>query len=516
MIPPKQYDGSDSHLSVLQRINDTIQYRPQHFEWLCRRFDGSEFDSEIYMNMVLLEGKPNILVTFRDITQRKQTEQQLLYQATHDLLTGLPNRTKLHDTFDELLPTLQESSKRIALMLLDLDRFKEINDTLGHHAGDDVLKLIAPRIGIVLAGTEHFISRLGGDEFAILLVGDLMTHEFKQYALSIAKALKEPFYVSGISATIGGSFGIACYPDHGDNSHELLRAADVAMYRAKRLGLGVQLYDKEVDDYSRQRLSFAHDLDRAIKRRQLVLHFQPKVDLTNGTVVGFEALVRWNHPEQGLLYPHQFLDIIELSDIIHAFTKDVLEMAIAAKTQMHNYGMRQPIAVNLSTRNLIDGACFKDFNKLLDLHDVPPSEIALELTESAIMHDPDAAKFLLMNLKKMGIEAAIDDFGTGYSSLSYLRHLPVSALKIDKSFVLSMSKNTTDDAIVRSMIALAHNLDLKVIAEGVETEEVGDKLKQMGCDEAQGFGICKPLPLTGLISWYIDYHKNNPEQSNTQ
>jgi len=294
---------------------------------------------------------------------------------------------------------------------------------------------------------------------------------------------------------------VAYYPEHGDSSHALLRAADVAMYRAKKLTAGVVVYDRSFDDYSPDRLALAGELVQAVQRGELVLHYQPKCDIASGRVTGFEALARWQNPRLGLLHPGDFIHLVEMTEVIHPFTNAVMDRALADKRRLHDLGYTQPVAINLSARNLMDALCVDRLMDAISRHGVPEQEVELELTETALMHDPDSSARLLQGIAAKGVNIAIDDFGTGYSSLAYLRRLPLSALKIDCSFVLGMNDNAQDRIIVRSTVALAHSLGLYVIAEGVENAEALTLLADMGCEQAQGYHLSRPLPFDELIDW---------------
>jgi len=499
--PEFQPDGRSSTEKALEKIHAAFAGQAQSFEWRHLKFDGTPFDAEVTLNAVVIYDQPQLLATVRDITVRKQFEDELTFQARHDSLTGLPNRTTLHEAFDDFKDKATACGKSIALLLFDLDRFKEVNDTLGHHAGDEVLLQIGPRLNTLCEDKDAVISRLGGDEFAIIVIVDTSRNEITAIAEQLVNALRESFTLESINVRVGASVGIACYPEHGTNSHELLRAADVAMYQAKKSSSGVKFYDHESDIYSTKRLALASELTQAIQNKQLVLHYQPKIDISTGKTESFEALVRWQHPEHGLLYPDAFIDLVEMSDVIQSFTQAIIELAVTEKKKLNNLGFDQSVAINLSARNLVDDACFNVLKGALLANDLASKEIELELTESALMHDPETAITSLQQFKDIGIQIAIDDFGTGYSSLSYLRKLPVSALKIDRSFVIEMANNSQDKAIVQSTIALAHILDLKVIAEGVEDDQSLSLLKSMQCDLAQGYGICRPQPLELLIEW---------------
>lgn len=422
---------------------------------------------------------------------------RIAHQAQHDSLTGLPNRSVLHDAFADKL----SGGGMAALMLLDLDRFKEVNDTLGHHVGDLLLTQIGARLLQGLSAESALVCRLGGDEFAVLLPRIPNEADALESARTLNTMLRKPFLIQGIPFQIGASIGVAVYPGHGNTSHDLLRAADVAMYQAKRLGSGVVLYDRSFDTHSPERLAFAVELAHAIENGELILHYQPKLDLTTRRVVGFEALVRWQHPRLGLLYPGDFIDLAEMNESIHAFTRAVLDLALTDKRTLNLHGHAQPVAFNLSARNLLDDQFAAHLKTALAKHAITAREIEIELTETILMQDPATASSVLRKIAEQGIAIAVDDYGTGYSSLGYLRHLPLTALKIDRSFVLGMIDNAQDAIIVRSTIGLAHNLGLAVIAEGVENAQTADALREMGCDQAQGYYYSRPLPLPDLLAW---------------
>lgn len=426
----------------------------------------------------------------------------LEHQAQHDSLTNLPNRLVLHDTFDNLC----DGGPVIALMLLDLNRFKEVNDTLGHHAGDLLLMQTSQRLSHVAANHSALVCRLGGDEFAILLHGLSHRDEAIVFAQQLSTALRKPFVIEGKNLQISASVGVALFPEHGNDSHALLRAADVAMYRAKHLVSEVVVYDKQTDTYSPERLSIISDLGQAITEKQLVLHYQPKLALDRKTVTGFEALVRWQHPRLGFLYPDAFIPIAEQGEAIHRLTQSVLDMALAQQQLWKRLGYRFSVAVNLSARSLTDDRAVYVISDLMQKYNTQAGELELEITETALMQDPDYAARLLHRIAALGVKLSIDDFGTGYSSLGYLRHLPISSLKIDRLFVKDMLQNEQDAIIVRSTIGLAHNLSLQVIAEGVEDGETCSVLEEMGCDLAQGYYLSKPCSWSEIQEWLLDLH----------
>jgi len=362
-----------------------------------------------------------------------------------------------------------------------------------------VLAKVGARLKLACRNTSALVARLGGDEFAIMLSGN--GADGAGFARKLVESLKQPFAVGGLEISVGASAGIAEYPQHGEDSHALLRAADVAMYQAKQRGLGVCLYDVRFDDYSTERLALVSELNDALQNRELVLFYQPKVDIATGEPVGFEALARWQHPRLGLLDPADFIDLVEMSEIVHPFTQEVLRLAITGNQYLQRHGWQLPVAINLSPRNLQDSQFFTDLQATLEAHAIAPSSIEIEITETALMLEPEHAVEVLGRLNALGVHIAIDDFGTGYSSLRRLRHLPVQSLKIDRSFVTDMASNETDHAIVRSTVALAHSLDLQVIAEGVENAETLELLANIGCDQAQGYGLGKPLALEQAVRW---------------
>jgi diguanylate cyclase (GGDEF)-like protein/PAS domain S-box-containing protein len=423
----------------------------------------------------------------------------LAFQAKHDSLTTLPNRTVLHEDFSGRVARAADG--HTALLLLDLDHFKEINDTLGHHIGDRLLTHIGPRLEETLSEHHALVCRMGGDEFAVLLTGLADKSDAVALARRVAEALRRPFMLDGIALQVGVSVGVAHYPEHGEDSHALLRAADVAMYQAKGMKTGVVVYSRDFDKYSPDRLALAGELVQAVQNGELVLHYQPQLDLASGQVTGFETLVRWQNPRLGILYPDAFIQLVEMNEVIHPFTHAVMDMALADKRRLHDLGYAQPVSINLSARNLMDARCVSGLTEAIAKHGLPQQEVELELTETALMYDPDSAVAVLREIAAMGVNIAIDDFGTGYSSLSYLRRLPLEALKIDRSFVMGMNDNPQDAIIVRSTVALAHSLGLRVIAEGVENAATLALLKNMGCDQAQGYHFSRPLPLDELIDW---------------
>jgi len=430
---------------------------------------------------------------------RKRAEEWLKYTARYDPLTDLPNRNLLYERLEQTLVFELSESKPFALLLMDLDRFKEINDTIGHQAGDALLQ----QVGLRLQGAARkgdTVARLGGDEFGVLL--PRTDREGAELAAArFLKAFEAPFLIGEIGLNVQSSIGIALFPQNGADRHSLMRCADIAMYQAKESANGYSVYSPERDSYSTERLALMADLHRAIDRDELFLVYQPKINLETGAITGVEALARWQHSKSGLIPPDQFIELAERSGFIKQLTLWVLEAALNQSRWWRAEGIDVPISVNLSPRTLHDGNFPERVGALLRTHGTAAEQLEFEITESSIMVDPVRALDILTRLHRMGISLSIDDFGTGYSSLSYLKKLPVKAVKIDKSFVIHMTQDESDAQIVRSTIDLAHNLGLKVIAEGVETEEVWERLLALGCNEAQGYYMSRPLPAPELTQW---------------
>jgi diguanylate cyclase (GGDEF)-like protein len=434
---------------------------------------------------------------FRDQLARREE------QARRDPLTSLPNREQLHDLVHQAIVESGRNRRKVALMLMDLNRFKEINDTLGHHTGDRVLQQLATRLRNVLRESET-VARLGGDEFAILLPAITHRGEAAAVAKRILKTLEDPFVGAGLALEVDASIGIALYPDHGDRVAKLLRAADVAMYLGKERLSGYTFFSHGADpDDGGRRLALVGELRSALDRGELVPYYQPKVELATGRVMGVEALVRWEHPRGGVLAPDEFIPLLEQSSLLRRFTLQVVEMALRDCGAWRSRGLNLKVAVNLSMRNLLDSQLPGDLRRLV--HHSPnlmSDALELEITESMIVSDPERIFRVCSGLRQFGFQLTVDDFGTGYSSLAYLQRLPVSSLKIDKSFVAAMDAGDADsETIIRSTLDLAHNLGLAVVAEGVETQAAFDKLADLGCDHAQGFLITRPLPQDELVSW---------------
>lgn len=435
------------------------------------------------------------LVSRRVTLQAKQ----LATQALFDTLTGLPNRALLYDRLEQEIAHSLRTNTGFAIVLIDLDRFKYVNDTLGHEVGDELLREMGRRLQQA-SRAEDTVARLGGDEYVVLLHG-VDAIKIPAVAEKLLRALEQPLRLADQSIDISGSMGIALFPEHGENASPLIRHADIAMYVAKRAGKGYTVYSFDEDDTSRNSLSFKSELLDAIQHGQLRLYYQPRIKHKQNCIIGVEALVRWEHPQHGFLPPDQFIPLAEDSGLIGALTEWVLKTALYQAAIWHDAGHLLSVSVNLSARNLHDVGLPATILGLLRKSGVEPGKLTLEITESAVMSNPADGLRILRELDQMGVEIAIDDFGTGYSSLAYLKQLPVDELKIDKSFVMEMNKNENDAVIVRSTIDLAHNLGLKVTAEGVEDMDIWNALATLGCDTSQGYFMCKPLPADQLTAW---------------
>ncbi len=420
------------------------------------------------------------------------------HQALHDSLTGLPNRKYLHRILDHAINS--PGQEPFALAILDLDRFKEVNDTLGHAVGDRLLELVAKRIRGALRPGDT-VARLGGDEFALHLAGVDGQQHAAQVAERIRSALTEPFHLEDVVLELEASIGVSYFPDHGSDVHVLMQRADVAMYLAKGTQTDIEVYDLARDHNSTDRLGLLAALRRAIEAGELELHYQPKVALADRSVVGVEALVRWNHPVRGFIPPDEFIPLAETSGLMHQLTEFVVSTALDQAAAWRRDGMPVAVAVNVSARDLHGPELVRAVRRSLVRTGVPADLLKLELTERTLMAQHSRVSETIDGLEKLGIALSLDDFGTGYSSMFMLKRLPVSELKVDRSFVSRLSEGGEDVSIVRTIIDLAHALGLKAVGEGVETEEMWEALAELGCDSAQGWLIARPMPAEPATAW---------------
>jgi diguanylate cyclase (GGDEF)-like protein/PAS domain S-box-containing protein len=435
-----------------------------------------------------------------EITARKRAEESLAYQALHDAVTGLPNRVLLNDRLRHAIRAAQRTGTRLGLLLMDLDHFKEVNDALGHHVGDNLLQQVGQRVQSTVRASDT-VARLGGDEFAIVLPGVLDRGGAVLAASKIIAALAQPFLIERLPILVTPSIGVVLYPDHGADAPTLLQHADIAMYVAKRSGGGSTVYTRTQNQHTPSRLALISGLRSALDEDQLLLHYQPKIDLRNGCVQGVEALTRWQHPEQGLVPPDSFIPLAEQAGLIKAITLWSLDTALKQCRAWCDAGQPLSVAVNLSARYLQDPQLTKTIARMLQSHGVEAANLTVEITESVLMADPEQACKILTEVSTLGVRLAIDDFGTGYSSLAYLERLPMHEIKIDKSFVAKLSAQDSSTVIVRSIIGLGHNLGLTVVAEGVETRATWELVDALGCDVVQGYYISRPLPVAEATRW---------------
>lgn len=467
------------------------------------RPDGATFWVDASLIPVKSDGAGHWVVVLREITQRRNRETALERQALHDQLTGLPNRVLFHARLEFALRQALEDGRPLTLLLFDLDNFKEINDTFGHEYGDRLLTEVATRVRAVLRESDT-LARVGGDEFAALLPGtDGAGAEV--IARRVIDAMTGPVRLQGTHLLrhlpVGVSVGAAIFPEHGDDARSLLRLADIAMYSAKRRQAGFSVFAPEQDQHSKTGLSLAGELQSAARTNQFRLHFQPLIDLNTGRFVRAEALVRWQHPEHGLIRPDQFVPQAERNGVIRALTAWVIDETLGQIRAWQGRGISVPVAVNLSMRDLHDAALAELVQDAITRHGVDPSLFQIELTESAVMTDPERALSALEALRTMGVGVAIDDFGTGFTSLAYLTTLPLNGLKIDRAFVQGMDESRERAAVVRSTIELGHALGLKVTAEGVDRPALLDQLRAFRCDTAQGYLISRPLAPDAFAAW---------------
>jgi diguanylate cyclase (GGDEF)-like protein/PAS domain S-box-containing protein len=494
--------GSDLLSAAVERALSGITVG-QRFELDADHADGISHVLDVTATNAL--GDPavrGIILNARDISERRWVEAQLATQASHDALTGLPNRSLLHARLEDALARATRETMRVALLLVDLDRFKDVNDALGHHCGDALLCEVANRLRRQVRDTD-FAARLGGDEFAVVLSGGDID-DATVVAERLVAALGRPYQVRAQNIAIAASVGIAL-AENDSTTATLLRQADVAMYAAKRRRSGIAIFSRAEGDRALDRLTMASALPAAIANDELVLHFQPQIHVATGVVMGVEALVRWQHPERGLLFPDLFLPLAEEIGMMDRLTDWVLRAAIRQLKRWNRDGNSLRVAVNLSAQDLRDGRLSESISRLISLYGIDATQLCLELTETTLTTEAERAAEALRELSALGVRISIDDFGTGYSSLSHLKQFPVDELKIDKQFIIGMASDPDDAAIVSSTIELAHRLGVDVVVEGVETQASFDAIARLGAEFAQGFGISHPLTPKAFEVWLRDY-----------
>jgi diguanylate cyclase (GGDEF)-like protein len=473
-----------------------------------RLHEENEQREEVIRQRTQTLAETNVLLE-EQIRVREQAEEALRAQsqslqdmAEHDALTGLPNRLLLADRLSQSIARAQRTPTKSAILFIDLDHFKQINDSLGHSAGDGLLQAVARRLsGVVRDGDT--VARLGGDEFILLVEGLDDVRTARQLAAKIIDAFETPFHIDGNAFSIGASIGISLCPDDGDDLETLLRNADAAMYQAKADGRGgYSFYSAEMTEQARARLMIEADLRQALEASQFELFYQPVLSVRDGRVVGAEALLRWHHPGQGLLMPDTFIHVAEESNLINAIGLWVVEQGCRQIVAWQEAGLGGLVlATNLSAREFWNNPLVESVQRILDETGCSPAALEFEITESFLMHRPGHSRELISALRGLGISVAVDDFGTGYSSLAYLKQFPISKLKIDRSFVRDLGNDPDDQAIVRAIIALGHSLELAVVGEGVESEVQADFLRREGCDHMQGFLYARPMPAAAFFSY---------------
>jgi diguanylate cyclase (GGDEF)-like protein/PAS domain S-box-containing protein len=492
--------------SVFDALFDSVR-RNQAFqaEVTALRPDASSYALEIHAMPVprIADQASHWIAILRDVSDRKAHLDALKHQALHDALTGLPNRVLLHDRIEQSILNMRRYGTPFALLFLDLDGFKEINDTFGHYTGDILLSKVGVRLRAQLHATDT-IARLGGDEFAVVLDGLSEARAASQIGAKLLAALEQPFEIEEHRLVVSASIGIVHCPEHGADPTTLMRRADVAMYAAKSARAGTMIYDSQQDAHSPARIKLVGELRVSIDDAHLALHYQPEIDLASGKVARVEALLRWNHPERGRLLPDEFLPLVAQSELIDRIAHWVLRTAIRDCREWEDSGLDIGVSVNLSPHNLRDHQLPDFIAQMLAAAGLAPSRLTIEITESGILEQSTLATGTFQRLRAIGIGLSIDDFGTGYSSLMHLKHLPFTELKVDRSFTSEMLANEHDAAIVRSTIDLGHELGRSIVAEGVETRDVLERLRKYGCDCVQGYFISPPLEKAALREWLLD------------
>jgi len=495
MLMPEPYRSE--HDEYLQRYLRTGEVHVIGIgrEVVAQRSSGEIFPMDLRISEFYLDGHRQFIGIMRDITERKAAEEKIIHLAHYDALTDLPNRLLVQDRIQQTIAWAQRAGAQFAVMFIDLDRFKSINDSLGHDAGDQLLQMVAHRLTESLRA-EDTVGRQGGDEFIVLLASLSAAEDSALVAQKILDALSAPFVINGQDLHTGASIGIAVYPQDGKDVETLLKNSDTAMYHAKEAGRSnYQFFAAQMNAAAAERLLLESNLRRAIERSELLLHYQPLVNIADGSIVATEALVRWNHPELGLVSPARFIPVAEDSGLIVPLGEWVFRQACSQLKRWHEQGMQLPrMVVNLSPRQFRQKHLVQTFSGILSETGVDPHWLGLEITENVIMENPEVSIGILAQLKALGIELSLDDFGTGYSSLGYLKRFPIHKLKIDQSFVRDISADADDEAMVAAIIVMAHQLNIRVVAEGVETEAQLAFLREHGCDEYQGYYFSRPLP----------------------
>ncbi|PKR59981.1 GGDEF domain-containing protein [Thalassospira lohafexi] len=498
-IAPRSIPTLEHTLEELAAYDPSVEITEKRIILPIIRIDQREIDVSFAFRPIPDAATPLITAVLNDITVRKRYEEQLVYMANHDTLTNLPNRSMLEHSLSNALAVHQDDKDRrhgaTAVVFIDLDRFKVINDSLGHHVGDLLLKAVALRLQKVI-GRQEIVGRLGGDEFLIIIPDLKEMQDAANLSQAVLDALTPAFDIKGRILFVTPSIGIALYPSDGEDFPTLMRNADTAMYSAKSGGGGTyHFFTKTMNESAMARLVIENDLREALAKNQFELHYQPKVDLKTDQICGLEALIRWKHPGRGYISPMQFIPVAEETGLIGKIGEWVFEEVCRQIGEWDAANVPPvPIAINVSPRQLMEGRITQTIARILEQTDTPAARIVLEVTETVMMQEIKKSATILEELRHLGLQIAVDDFGTGYSSLAYLKRLPINSIKIDRSFVRDITVDSDDAAITRAIVIMGHNLGLQVVAEGVETIEQMDFLRDSGCDEVQGFLIATPLP----------------------
>ncbi|GAB4347415.1 MAG: EAL domain-containing protein [Gammaproteobacteria bacterium] len=496
LSPERQPDGRLSSEKAEEMIRIAYEKHFHRFEWIHTRADGENFPVEVTLTPIELGGRQILHVVWNDITERKNREKQIETLARYDPLTGLPNRRLLQERGQQAIELAQRHGRQVGVLYMDLDRFKDINDTQGHDVGDALLIAVAERFHDCVRSTDT-VARLGGDEFAFLL-----PETGKERALEVAERLVRifdtPFQAAQITAQLGASIGVVSYPEDGATLSELLKNADIAMYEAKGRGIGFSVFRDEHAQRISKRVSLEQALRQAVENEELTLHYQPRVHTADGSIHSVEALARWEHRELGWISPGEFIPVAESSGVIHPMGINLFKAACRQLTEWSRHGIAVRVALNVSVLELQRGDFVAQVEEILRQFRLEGDRLEIEITESAAMTNPEINVETLAALKALGVHVAIDDFGTGYSSLNYLKRLPVDSLKVDRSFVRDMTFDPTDAGIIESIVTLAKSMSLQTVAEGVETPEQALALRRLGCDYLQGYLFTEPLAAAGI------------------
>jgi diguanylate cyclase (GGDEF)-like protein/PAS domain S-box-containing protein len=495
---------TDDRARVQQHLLDATKSTDDRWrdEFRVTRPDGSVIHAYARGHITRGDDKraKRVVLVFQDITVRKEAEERTRFLADHDELTGLPNRNLFKQALNQALQRAERSNKMLSILFFDLDRFKNINDSLGHDAGDEVLRTVAERLNSCVRKID-VVARFGGDEFAVLTEGLTAEDQAGTVARKILDELGKPMLLAGRQYRPAASIGISTYPTDGRDAQTLQKHADIAMYRAKEEGRSTfQFYSEQLNTHSLQRLEFESNLNNALNNHEFVLHYQPKLDVKTGAVTSMEALIRWVSPQFGFVSPGQFISVAEETGLILPLGRWVAQTACVQNSAWQKGGLPPlRVAINISARQMADKGLVEFIAETVRKTGLTPASLELEITESAVMSNHDYAEKVLNQLKEMGFHLTMDDFGTGYSSLAYLKRFPFDTVKVDQSFVRGIPGNSDDCAIVEAIIAMAHSLQLKVVAEGVETQEQFDFLGKLGCDQIQGYYFSKPIPSNEVV-----------------